>query len=63
MAKPSPEKHVSLSGVVVPSQWDASDRLVEVALFSPEDGELAVLPLGSGQIGRASCRERVFRTV
>lgn len=61
MAKQNTGKHASLSAVVVPSQWDASDRLVEVALFNPEEGELVVLPLGSGRklLGLTHCRVSV----
>jgi hypothetical protein len=61
MAKQNTGKHASLSGVVVPCQWDASDRLVEVALFNPEEGELTVLPLGMGRklLGLTHCRVAV----
>jgi len=61
MVKPNVGKPASLSGVVVPIQWDDSDRLVEVALFNPEDGELAILPLGAGRklLGHTHCRVSV----
>lgn len=61
MAKHSAEKNASVSGVVLPSEWDASDRLVEVILFSPEDGELVVGPGGAGHklLGLCHCRVAV----
>lgn len=61
MAKQNAEKHASVSGVVVPTEWDESDRLVEVALFSPEDGELAVSSQGAGRklLGLTHCRVSV----
>lgn len=58
MAKHNAEKNASVSGVVLPSEWDASDRLVEVVLFSPEQGELVVGPGGAGRklLGLTHCR-------
>ena len=61
MTKQNAEKHASVSGVVVPTEWDESDRLVEVALFSPEDGELTVGSSGAGPklLGLTHCRVAV----
>jgi hypothetical protein len=61
MTKHNAEKHANVSGVVVPTEWDESDRLVEVALFSPEDGELTVSLQGAGRklLGLTHCRVAV----
>lgn len=61
MGKHNAEKQANLSGVVVPTGWDESDRLVEVALYSPEDGELAVSLQGAGRklLGLTHCRVAV----
>lgn len=58
MAKHSADKNATVSGVILPSEWDESDRLVEVVLFSPEDGELVVSLQGAGRklLGLCHCR-------
>ena len=61
MTKHSSDKTATLSGVILPSEWDAADHLVEVVLFSPEDGELVVSLNGAGRklLGHIHCRVTV----
>ncbi|MEW5772964.1 MAG: hypothetical protein AB1916_05510 [Thermodesulfobacteriota bacterium] len=61
MAKHTADKNASLSGIILPSEWDESDRLVEVVLFSPEDGELVIGLQGAGRklLGLCHCRVAV----
>src|SRR3546814_7133991 len=46
-----------------PGDFLPGQRLSRVALRQPELGEFYELPLGVGEIGRASCRERVCQYV
>ena len=58
MAKHTADTVANLSGVILPSEWDDADRLVELVLFSPEDGELVVSLQGAGRklLGHTHCR-------
>lgn len=61
MAKHAADTTANLNGVILPSEWDDADRLVEVVLYSPEDGELVVSPQGAGHklLGHTHCRVAV----
>lgn len=59
MTRGAAAQEITVNGVVLPSAWDDAGRLVEVAVFSQEDGELVVGPSGPGRKLLSLCHCRV----